>query len=212
MVNVTNHNEAWANLLTTPILLQTLCGTLNLCRQGYQKFMSKVDPSPQPLHTASESPVEKDKKTSEGFNRVAQEIVFDLICVTLGLLANLVEQCSNGKQLIRTVFIHDFRLVLTRKCCIKCQCGNSVSAFEELVGLYLYPPCKAPAEADFVRTSVCLLLNICINIESEDEVNTLRQAVESNHNRQGSTHQVAKSMKSLMIDMSNAQEIQPEDE
>lgn len=103
MVNVTNHNEAWANLLTTTNLLQTLCGTLNLCRQGYQKLMSKVDPSPHPLPTDSESPVEKDKKTSDGFNRVAQEIVFDLICVTLGLLANLVEQCPTGKQLIRTV-------------------------------------------------------------------------------------------------------------
>lgn len=208
MVNVTNHNAAWANLLTTTSLLQTLCGTLNLCRQGYQKFMSKVD-HPHPIPTNSDSTVEKDKKASDGFNRVAQEIVFDLICVTLGLLANLVEQCPNGKQLMRTVFIHDFRLVLTRQCCVECQCESSVSAFDELVGLYLYPPCKAPAEADFVRSSVCLLLDLCLSIESEDEVNMLRQAVESNHSRQGSTDQL---LKSLMIDLSNAQKAQPDDE
>ncbi|KAH9814453.1 hypothetical protein DFH28DRAFT_971769 [Melampsora americana] len=104
MVNVTNHNEAWANLLTTESLLQTLCGTLNLCRQGYQKFMSKSDtPHSHPRAKDSELRVTEDKGTSDGFDRVAQEIVFDLICVTLGLLANLVEQCPKGKQLIRTV-------------------------------------------------------------------------------------------------------------
>lgn len=88
MVNVTSYHQAWNDILITTTLFQTLCGTLNLCRQAHGE--------------AKKTQVERVDGGGSRRAVDAGEVVFDLMCVSLGLLANLVEQSSNGKELLHT--------------------------------------------------------------------------------------------------------------
>ncbi|KAG0152585.1 hypothetical protein CROQUDRAFT_650035 [Cronartium quercuum f. sp. fusiforme G11] len=200
MVNATNHHEDWAELLTTPNLLQTLCGTLNLCRQGYEEFMNK---------SAESDGLPKDDSGNAsdgqhgGISQKAREVVFDLICVTLGLFANLIEQSLEGKHIIKTIFIHGPGLPTARECSVKCKCDNPISALEELIGLYVNPPSMSPAETEFVRGSICALLSFCLDMGIDEDVSILKEVLDSNLRRRKvlSKDQRLDLMESLMIDI-----------
>lgn len=111
MVNLTNYNSSWASELSTPSVLQALCGLLAICREGYNQHRSSpymvgnqeppnvpVDHLLDPSSTVNQ--FQHTNPPSLIDNRV-DEVVFDLLCVCLGLLANLLEQSAQATDMLR---------------------------------------------------------------------------------------------------------------
>jgi hypothetical protein len=99
MVNVTNYNPTWASELSTPSVLQALCGLFGICREGFNHHRStqNSDPRLDPL-----SIVNQPHHTSlPSLDHRVNDVVFDLLCVDLGLLANLVEQSTEATDMLR---------------------------------------------------------------------------------------------------------------
>ncbi|MBW0534842.1 hypothetical protein O181_074557 [Austropuccinia psidii MF-1] len=161
MVNVTNYNAVWAEKLATPILLQSLIGILNLCREEYDSVRVQLV---KVASNANSSMLKEriSKNAVEGASGRAEDVVFDLLCVTLGLLANLVEQSPKAQSMLKDIYVHGTSLPLSPECCQKCVCSKQIPAFEEIIQMYIQPPCSKADEREFIRGSISILVNLCL--------------------------------------------------
>jgi hypothetical protein len=107
MVNVTNYNSIWASELSTPSVLHALCGLFGICREGFdhhrstQKAIKQAEDQIDPP-SVSPSIINHAQEPSPRDNRV-DDVVFDLLCVSLGLLANLLEQSTQATDMLRDI-------------------------------------------------------------------------------------------------------------
>ncbi|WAR57651.1 hypothetical protein PtB15_8B704 [Puccinia triticina] len=161
MVNVTNYNAVWASELSTPSVLQALCGLFGICREGFnqhrsnQKLKERAD---SPLAIANH-PQEWPRPSHD--NRV-DDVVFDLLCVSLGLLANLLEQSTPATDMLRETRVQAPVLPSTRAMTEPKKQSKSINGFEELLKLYIDPPCGKLDEKKFIRGSISVLINLTL--------------------------------------------------
>ncbi|PLW10908.1 hypothetical protein PCANC_12936 [Puccinia coronata f. sp. avenae] len=178
MVNVTNYNPTWASELSTPSVLQALCGLFGICREGFNHHRStqNSDPRLDPL-----SIVNQPHHTSlPSLDHRVNDVVFDLLCVDLGLLANLVEQSTEATDMLReTQWVQesDLPAALTRK--NRKGHPNRIGGFEELIKLYIDPPCEKLDEKKFIRGSISVLINLSLLNGYDDQLSDLDDAYQS---------------------------------
>ncbi|KAA1138309.1 hypothetical protein PGTUg99_029964 [Puccinia graminis f. sp. tritici] len=180
MVNVTNYNSIWASELSTPSVLHALCGLFGICREGYdhhqstQKAIKRAEDRIDPP-SVSPSLINHPQGPHAHDNRV-DDVVFDLLCVSLGLLANLLEQSTQATDMLRETRIQqpDRRSSMTVS--KPNQHFKSSYGFEELIRLYIDPPCGKLDEKKFIRGSISVLINLTLlngyedaNVDLEDD-------------------------------------------
>jgi len=185
MVNLTNYNSSWASELSTPSVLQALCGLLGICREGYNQHKSSphmngnqepanvpVDHSLDPSSTVNQS--QHTNLSSLVDNRV-DEVVFDLLCVCLGLLANLLEQSTQATDMLRQTQ-PDVPTTSTTQPNVY---PNQICGFEELIRLYIDPPCRKLDEKKFIRGSISVLINLSLLNGFEDQSGDIDDSYQS---------------------------------
>jgi len=185
MVNLTNYNSSWASELSTPSVLQALCGLLGICREGYNQHKSSphmngnqepanvpVDHSLDPSSTVNQS--QHTNLSSLIDNRV-DEVVFDLLCVCLGLLANLLEQSTQATDMLRQTQ-PDVPTTSTTQPNVH---PNQICGFDELIRLYIDPPCRKLDEKKFIRGSISVLINLSLLNGFEDQSGDIDDSYQS---------------------------------
>lgn len=184
MVNLTNYNSSWASELSTPSVLQALCGLLAICREGYNQHRSSpymvgnqeppnvpVDHLLDPSSTVNQ--FQHTNPPSLIDNRV-DEVVFDLLCVCLGLLANLLEQSAQATDMLRQTHVPTTSTAQQPTLHPYPICG-----FEELMRLYINPPCRKLDEKKFIRGSISVLINLSLLNGFEDQSGDIDDSYQS---------------------------------
>ncbi|KAI8453299.1 hypothetical protein BY996DRAFT_4583350 [Phakopsora pachyrhizi] len=161
MVNITNETSTWSERLATPSVMETIIGITQFCRDGYD-YSSNIFEYENDDCNNQNTTTEKIQKVSMSVG----EIFFDLLCVTLALLTNLIEQSLNGVKLLKgtrkCMSTHRSSIASHPKCTLECLCPDAITGYESMLLLYSDPPCSKPEEIELVKGSISLIINLCL--------------------------------------------------
>lgn len=183
MVNMTNYNSIWSEELSTQSVLEALCGLFGICREGYDEYFKS--PSKQrEIPTSHLSPQSIDHDDSPDLSLLSphraeeyspqfdsalriDEVVFDLLCVSLGLLANLLEESAGAKGMLKELEIYQLGVRSAKSKPKKRKSAFSgdeclTNGFDELIKLYVHPPCARLDEKKFIRGCISVVINLTL--------------------------------------------------
>ncbi|KAI7949524.1 hypothetical protein MJO28_008345 [Puccinia striiformis f. sp. tritici] len=171
MVNMTNYNSAWSDELSSPSVIESICGLFGICREGFNNQHQRGSIATPPKKCSPKRKIEDGLMTADLGRRSAPDnrvdhVVFDLLCVCLGLLTNLLEQSGLATNILR-----ETRIVIldgAHSTLVPVNSLNSVGGFQELLKLYIDPPCRKLDEKKFIRGSICVLINLILLNGYED--------------------------------------------
>ncbi|KAM0791555.1 hypothetical protein ACM66B_006002 [Microbotryomycetes sp. NB124-2] len=114
-----------------------------------------------------------DEVDTDAQRQVKEDVKFDILCLALGVLTNLVESVERVQDDLRNTMI-DANCRLDRSCTLQCQCRNRTSALDRLTALYLDPLSDSSNELNksFVNGYAGITLGLVMldNVQNQDVV------------------------------------------
>ncbi|KAI9602692.1 hypothetical protein H4Q26_001988 [Puccinia striiformis f. sp. tritici PST-130] len=112
MVNMTNYNSSWSDELSSPSVIESICGLFGICREGFNNQHQRGSIATPPKKCSPKRKTEDGSMMADLGRRSAPDnrvdhVVFDLLCVCLGLLTNLLEQSGLATNILRETHTHD---------------------------------------------------------------------------------------------------------
>lgn len=151
LVNLTHGDELWGekvvqNTCAMNLLMRTSAQAGRRMLQGKDAIRVKeeVDIMPK-VEDATEG-----SSDSVAHNRDREEThALDQLCLSLGLLTNLVQVAPSAKDVLRETRLDPSCTLRKRSCLHNCTCPNAISALEILMHLYIQqqPPSSNTAPA-----------------------------------------------------------------
>ncbi|KAK4047128.1 hypothetical protein OIV83_005580 [Microbotryomycetes sp. JL201] len=137
MIDLTTNDSDWSTALAevpgiVSVLVKLIVTARTQDKDTVRRFKS-LSSSPDSKTDSAVADLSTDAR-----KRIKEDIKFDILCLSLGVLTNLVESVEHVQNDLRTTTI-DATCRMDRKCTLQCHCPNRTSALDRLSALYLDP-------------------------------------------------------------------------
>ncbi|KAK4048271.1 hypothetical protein OIO90_005890 [Microbotryomycetes sp. JL221] len=144
IIDLTTSDPEWSVALAgvpnvLNVLMRLLVASRTPDKQTVNRFQSlSSSPGGNDRTDREENSRQVADDDNGGQRLVKEDVKFDILCLALGALTNLVETVGEVQDALRTTTI-DARCQMGRSCSRQCQCPGRSSALDCLTALYLDP-------------------------------------------------------------------------